>query len=245
MSMTHSDDFSARLARVKANTGRSVIMVGQDESFVRERKVTVAVSRPREIGSNLVYPGTLVGAFLMGMFAVALGQYVRFHLFSEGVELADSDLEMALAGGIGLMASFALSQMFRLTSKAHRSMQAAGVFAMVCTFHNLGHWFPGPMSAAFSPQWVAQIQTTSPANSFRLSGRYIPFGQTAAAPDAVAGLVPVEMADKDSTGTTTADCTRSQPAVPRIVLDSDKDKTPGTTGSAAKTIAVTENCSAD
>lgn len=240
-------EFTMRLARVKANAGRSVIMVGPDESFVHQRNVTTKVSRPREIGTTLAYPWSLAGAFLLGMIAVVLGHYVRFHLVSEGGELANPDLEMALAGGIGLMASFALSQMFRLSSNRHRALQVAGVFLMVGTFHNLGHWFPAPMSAAFSPEWVAQVQVTSPANSFRLSERYIPLVQDkwaadpASGPDAVAGteVVPTGPAAP------LAGCKTPQASVQRIVLDSEKDKTPGSRSSTAKTIAVQPDCATE
>ena len=45
MTMTASEDYAARLARVQANKGRSVIMVGRDDSFVHERAQIVQISR--------------------------------------------------------------------------------------------------------------------------------------------------------------------------------------------------------
>jgi hypothetical protein len=177
MSTTDSD-FSECLARVQANKGRSVIVVGQDELFVLEAKRSNMVSRKREVAGNMLYPASLVAAFVIGMIAVAIGNYARFHLAGAQSPLPDADLEMALTGFVGLCVSFALSQMFRITSKSHKAMQGAGVFLMVCTFHNLAFWAPKPMAALFSPLYVLQTAFAAEPNSFLFRGVYIPIGET-------------------------------------------------------------------
>ena len=176
MTMTASEDYAARLARVQANKGRSVIMVGRDDSFVHERAQIVQISRGRELAGNISHPASLVGAFGLGMLAVALGYYARFHLMSGHSELPDADLEMALSAIIGLCIAFALSQMFRITSKSHKAMQSAGVVLMICSFHNLAFWVPGAMALAFSPEFVQEQQLTALPNSVRFRGIYIPLG---------------------------------------------------------------------
>ena len=188
MTMTGSEDYAARLARVQANKGRSVIMVGRDDSFVHERKEIVKISRGREVAGNIGYPASLVGAFLLGMLAVALGYYARFHLMSGHSELPDADLEMALSAVIGLCVAFALSQMFRITSKSHKAMQSAGVFLMICSFHNLSFWVPGAMAMAFSPEFVVQQQLSAEPNSLRFRGVYIPLGEVSLGADPAADL---------------------------------------------------------
>lgn len=184
MSMNTSEEFTARLERVQANKGRQIVMVGQDETIVRERKQTEQVSRQHEVAGNLVYPATLLGAFVLGMFAVALGHYARFVVTSGPREMPDATLEMLLAGSVGICIAFALAQMFRLTSKEHKAMQGAGVFLMVCTFHNLSHWAPAAMGAVFSADYVAAVTTDTGPNTFRFRGaEFVLFqtGDTAAA----------------------------------------------------------------
>ena len=183
MTMTGSEDYAARLARVQANKGRSVIMVGRDDSFVHERKPIVQISRGREVAGNIGYPASLVAAFLLGMLAVALGYYARFHLVSGHSELPNADLEMALSAVIGLCVAFALSQMFRITSKSHKAMQSAGVFLMICSFHNLAFWVPGAMALVFSSEFVLEQQLTAQPNSLRFRGIYIPLGEVSLGAD--------------------------------------------------------------
>ncbi len=170
-------------------------MVGQDEQHVLTRKVVVQQSRGREIAGNLLYPASLLGAVLLGMLAVAVSHYVRFHLMSGAVTPTDPDTEMLMVGGIGIAASFVMSQMFRLTSGLQRCLQGVGVFLMVCTFHNLPHWLPGPMAAAFSPSYVETMVAASPPNSFRFSGNYFPlFVATDVPADTATGAFPADEA---------------------------------------------------
>ncbi len=155
----------------------------------------------------------------LGLFAVALGYYARYQLMAGQVELEDSDLEMALSGGIGIALSFVLAQMFRLTSKEHKAMQSAGVFAMVCAFHNFAFWAPGPMTVLFSPEYVARIQTEAPPNSARFRGTYFPLfdkGSAAAEVTEAAAVAPVEA--------TEVTCAPANPEVKRIELENAKKK---------------------
>ncbi len=184
MQASANDDFQARLDRIRVNNGQSVMMVGQDEQYVLTRKEIVQTSRGREISGNLVYPASLLGAVVLGMVAVFASHYIRFQLMAGAVQSADPATEMLVVAGIGLAASFVLSQAFKLTTKEHRTLQGIGVFLMVCLFHNLSHWLPGPMSLAFSPEYVQTMTLGSPPNSFQFRGTYFPLFDTARPEDA-------------------------------------------------------------
>lgn len=215
--MTNAETFAARLARIESggpNTNRT-IFVGQDEQVHLGKKVIVKQNKSKAIAGNAVYPLSLIGAFGLGLFAVALGYYARYQLMAGQAELEDSDLEMALSGGIGIALSFVLAQMFRLTSKEHKAMQSAGVFAMVCAFHNFAFWAPGPMTVLFSPEYVARIQTEAPPNSARFRGAYFPLFDK--------GHAATEVAES-AAGAPEVTCAPVKPEVKRIELENAKKK---------------------
>lgn len=183
MTMASNDEFAERLARVKANKGRSVIMVGHDESFVHEWKRPTKGSKKSEVADNIANPINLFGALLIGIFAAALGYYARFHMAGGITELPSADAEMVLSGFIGLSIAFTLSQILRLRTFGQKIMQALGVFLMVSTFHNLNFWAPRAMETLFSPQFVLQATYAAVPNSFRFRGVYIPLGEEASLPN--------------------------------------------------------------
>ncbi len=209
--MTPNSDFAERLERIRAKRGQAQILIGTDQQIVLPRKAVPQVSRRAEIARNALQPLSLIGALGLGMIAVAIGSYARFHLTS-GAELADSDLEMLAGLGLGLAISFILAQAFRLTSAQHRAMQAAGVFVMVGLFHNLAHWLPGPMALAFSPAHVQRLAAATPPNSFRFRGAYVPLFDTAAPPAAEAPALAALPATEAAPQAAAADCTAEDQA---------------------------------
>jgi hypothetical protein len=208
MAMTSNDEYTARLARVSANRGRSVIMVGADESFVFDPQKLVLMSRQREIAGNLAQPAAFVGAFALGMGAVVLGHIARFHAMSGEPKLNDADMEMAVSAAIGLFLAFALSHLLRLASSQHLALQGIGVLLMVCSFHNLFFWAPAAMSAAFSPEYQSRIIVTAKPNSFQLRGEYIPFFERST-------MAPVS-AEETATETPAAEAATCAPVGPEI-----------------------------
>lgn len=215
--MNNADVFAARLARIQAggpNT-KGTIFVGQDEQHHFGQKSGAKPGKGREVAGNALYPLSLLGAFGLGLLAVALGFYARFQLMAGQAQLEDADLEMAVSGGIGLVLSFVLAQMFRLTSKEHKAMQAAGVFVMVCGFHNLAHWAPGPMATLLSPDWVAQVRAEAPVNSARFRGVYFPLFD--------AGSAAMQATETGSDAPAApSPCITADAGVKRIQLDNDK-----------------------
>ena len=165
------DEFAARVAKIAAGGigTKGTIYVGQNETYnPPPPRARPQQSKAKEIATNALYPAGLAGAFLLGMFAVAFGRYVRFQAFS-GMRF-DGDLEMAVNGAMGLCVAFVLSQMFRLADKEHLALQSMGVLVMVCTFHNLVHWMPTVATQLFSPEWVADMRATTEPNSIRFRG---------------------------------------------------------------------------
>lgn len=233
--MTNAEAFAARLARIEQggpNT-KNTIFIGQDEQHDLGKKVFIKQSKSREIAGNAAYPLSLIGAFVLGLVAVALSFYARFQVMQGEVHLDDPGLEMALSGGLGIALSFVLAQMFRLTSKEHKGMQSAGVFVMVCALHNLAHWAPGPMAVVFSSEWVQRVQTDSPPNSARLGGGYFPLFKTASAD--VAAPVQAEPGMAPETAILPAaeiTCPPAKPAVKMIEMNNAKKKKPGKTATA-------------
>lgn len=229
MSMTNQEEFAARLARVRnggAHT-KATIFVGQDEQHLIRREAPQQQSKSREVASNALYPLSLAGAFVLGLFAVALGYYARFQFMAGQATLSDdADLEMAISGVIGMMLSFVLAQIFRLTSKEHKGLQGAGVFVMICAFHNFAHWAPGPMSVLFSPEWVANIQTEAPPNSAKFRGVYFPLFDKGSA------AVNMTTAPTDAAAAPAVDCAAAEiaeaPAAPSILQTDNAKKAPKT-----------------
>jgi len=240
MTTMSTETFAARVARVQAGAAntKGTIFVGQDEQYHLGQRNVLPQSKAREIAGNALYPLSLLGAFGVGLLAVALGSYARFQLAAGQSELEDADLEMALSSVIGFALSFVFAQMFRLKSKEHKALQGMGVFVMVCGLHNFAHWTPGLMSMVFSPEYVARTQTETPPNSARFRGVYFPLFDAhapaaevtgaAAAPDGAADDVP-------GAGTDTVTCTEKAPAVKRIVLDHDKNIKPRKTKAGCAT----------
>ena len=225
-STTSQDDFAARLDRIRAKAGQHVLMVGQDEQVLIPRKERHQTTRSQEVAGNARYPASLVGAAFLGMAAVVAGHYVRFQMMTTMTTLQDPANEVGFVVVIGIALSFVLSQAFRLTSKLHRSLQGVGVFVMACMFHNLGHWLPGPMALAFSPEWVATANASSTPNSFRFGQTYYPlFAEQ---------VVPTETDAAAPSGSEPPTCASALPK--RLVLDGKTRKTapvnPAPTGEA-------------
>lgn len=62
------------------------------------------------VWDNAKYPSTIVMAFALGLFAVALSRYIRYHLHGGSLTGEDADLIMMIDGGLAAMAGFAIRQ---------------------------------------------------------------------------------------------------------------------------------------
>ncbi len=173
--MSQQDEFQERLNRILAQGQRT----GAPAPAYGRTTQQQPVSSGGEIAGNLLYPLSLAGAFLLGLLAVGLGRYIRFHLADGAAGDQTADLDLMITAGFGLTASFVLAQVFRLSSKEHVALQGIGVFVALCTFHNLFHWAPEPMATVFSPGYVAEMQEMAPANSAVFRGMVLAFATPA------------------------------------------------------------------
>lgn len=221
--MTGKEDFAARVARIQAGGvgSKGTIYVGQNEAYYQERVEKIPPSKTKELAGNALYPAGLAGAFLLGMFAVGFGRYVRFQIMAG--HHFEANLDMAINMAMGLCVSFVLSQMFRLTNKEHLGLQSMGVFVMVCTFHNLVHWMPRAFEVAFSPAWVEQVLTTTQPNSILFRGATFLLtpeaeeAPPATAPDTVVMDSATAASDADpQTGSTLKSAVAPLPRVTRL-----------------------------
>lgn len=159
--MSQQDEFQERLGRILAQEQRT----GAPSSDYGRTTPRKPVPAGQEIAVNLLYPLSLAGAFLLGILAVGLGRYIRFHIAGGAAGDQTTDLDLIITIGLGMAVSFVLAQAFRLSSKEHVGLQGIGVLVAACTFHNLFHWAPGPMAAVFSPGYVVEMQEIAPANT--------------------------------------------------------------------------------
>lgn len=158
-------NFSDRLARIEQtrlrHAGTIALHVGDQEVYVR----SLEALKPREsagsrILHNILYPLSFVIAFAIGAVSLPISVAIRARIVAfPGVEeAATGDAPLLLALALGMMTSFVLSQAFRLGSKELATAQAIGVWAAVCTLHNLAFWMPDLSALVFTPEWVS-LQT--------------------------------------------------------------------------------------
>lgn len=176
------DAFEARIARLNARQHP-----GQP---IQAGPVPAAMTRPapahppvrlNDWRENIRYPATIVAAFVLGLVAVFLARYLRFHLGAGELAGENADLYMILDGVLAVGAGFALKMLLRLGGKEFQTAQAAGVLVMVCTMHNLVHWAPNAFSLIFSPDWTEMVMETTEPGSILLGGNSFVFegGETA------------------------------------------------------------------
>ena len=136
---------------------------------------------------NIRYPAALVGAFLVGMLAVFLARYARFHLMGGTLAGEDADITMVIDGAIGGACSFLLFGILRFRGAEYKAAQTFGIFAMIVVMHNFVHMAPGAFSAIFSKQWTEDVVAYTEPNSILFRGTsFVLFEDTDAAGNAVA-----------------------------------------------------------
>ena len=163
-------EFAARLARVKSGglgTNRT-IFVGIDESFCVPKNHSFSGAVPTEAAGTKFQPLAMILAFALGLLAFGVGQYLRFRFLSH-LEI-DAQLDMVANVGIGVMVGYILTQAVRLNGTLHQGTQGIGVFAGLCTYHNVVHWYPQLCETVFSSEWVMAVVNTTEPNSVVFRG---------------------------------------------------------------------------
>ena len=119
---------------------------------------------------NIRYPAALVGAALLGMLAVFIARYVRFHVMGGTLAGDDPDITMMIDGGIGAACSFLIFSMLRFSGPEFKAAQTFGIAAMIMIMHNFVHAAPGAFNLLFSEEWTEDVTSFTEPNSILFRG---------------------------------------------------------------------------
>ena len=163
---------------------------------VQERRAPIEAARPKvdvlpDWKENIRYPATLVGMALLGMFAVFVVRYVRFHLMGGTLAGNDADITMIIDAGLAGVAAFVIysavgltmrdanraerGSIFSLNNLGDNPVKAAlvvGIAIMIGTMHNMVHSAPGVFGALFSEEWAEDVVAFSEPGSIYFRGNY-------------------------------------------------------------------------
>jgi hypothetical protein len=177
-----NEEFRNRLDRIRQ--GREGALPPEDcaayDPATQPRKVVERqVSPLPDWRENIRYPALIVGAFVLGLVAVVMSRWVRFHMSGRAVEDAYSDLNMMIDGGMAFAIGFVLRMLFNVEGKEFIAAKTVGIFVMVSSMHNLVHAAPGAFTSAFSPEWVDAVVTTTDPSTVIFQGMTFEFGSGA------------------------------------------------------------------
>lgn len=164
--------FQDRLNRIAAGGANTTgqIYVGPPETAGTRKNGKGRSKTGPDVLDNILYPMSIIGAFLVGAFAVFVTRFVRFHMMGGELTGENADLWMVVDGVIAVGIVIALRSVFRFGGKALETAKTVGIVAMILTMHNFVHIVPGFFGAVFSPAWTEQIIDTTKPKSFLFRG---------------------------------------------------------------------------
>lgn len=162
------NEFLSRLARIESGAGssKSTLYVGVDGTIMASSSANAKLKK-----QALAVPAKPLGLFaaflsmLFGAVAVGLALYFRFLATGNAGPLDNSDLAMAENGGVALVIALFCGYMVRMPMLKYTAICAMGILAGLVGYHNLVHVYPTQFADMFSPTWVEQVVTSTPANS--------------------------------------------------------------------------------
>lgn len=162
------NEFLSRLSRIEAGIGssKSTLYVGVDGTIMASSKDSAKLKK--QAAALPSKPLGLFGAILsvcFGTLAVVMALYLRYTITGEVGPLNNADITMAINGGVAFAIALFGGFMLRMPLLKYIPVSAIGVLAGVVGFHNLVHVYPSQFADLFSPVWVEQVLTTTPANS--------------------------------------------------------------------------------
>lgn len=174
--------FQDRLNRIRSKSGqppmpepvRTAPQVDPDAPLVprssRSQAPRREVSPVPSLRENLAYPLSIVGACLIGMFAVFAARYARFHIFGGSMVGEDADIAMLMDGALAFGVGFIFRSFFSFESQEYITAKMVGIAAMIAVMHNFVHWAPGLFSGLFSPDYVEMTLAMTEPNSILFRG---------------------------------------------------------------------------
>jgi len=161
--MAHGQDaFAERLNRL-------------GETHHQRREVQTATAkaaqgtRPEWVG-NLGYPGSIVGACILGLLTVVASRYIIFHVNGTPNPGDDPDITMIIDGALAFGLAFTLRTALHMKLKEHLAAKTVGIWIALTCMHNLVHAYPAAWGKAFSPAWVASVTEMTEPKSFFIRG---------------------------------------------------------------------------
>ena len=142
---------------------------------VAEARAPIEATKPHvppipDWKENFKYPAAIVGAAIVGMLAVFVARYVRFHMMGGTLAGDDPDITMMIDAGLGAACSFVLFSMLRFSGPEFKAAQTFGIAAMVMCMHNLVHAAPTAFNLLFSEEWTEEVTTFTEPNSILFRG---------------------------------------------------------------------------
>jgi hypothetical protein len=167
-------EFQARLARIETGTGssKSTLFVGVDESYLVSNKTNAKLQKrattepPKPLGLFGIFVAVVLGLLSLGMAV-----YLQFTMTGDASPLDNSDVTLAINGGLGLTIAVFGGYMLKMPLMKFLPLSAMGVLAGLVSFHNLVHFYPAQFAEMFSPTFVEQVITATDANSIIWRGK--------------------------------------------------------------------------
>jgi len=163
---------------------------------VQELRAPIEAARPRvdvlpDWRENVRYPATLVGMALLGMLAVFIARFVRFHLIGGTLSGDAPDITMLIDAGLAALAGLMILATVGLTARqlsrgedhgvfslktlgenSARAALVVGIAIMIGTMQNMVHSIPSVFSFVFSEEWTEDVVTYSEPGSIYFRGNY-------------------------------------------------------------------------
>jgi|GEM_PF-1941020 len=142
---------------------------------VAEKRAPIEAAKPEvavlpDWKESIKHPSAIVGAALVGMLAVFVARYARYHLMGGSLAGDDADITMMIDGAIGVACSFVLFSALRFKGAEYKAAQTFGIFAMIMIMHNFVHAAPRVFNTVFSPQWTQEVIAMTEPNSILFRG---------------------------------------------------------------------------
>jgi hypothetical protein len=162
------NEFLSRLARIESGVGssKSTLYVGVDGTVMANSSANAKLKK-QALAVPAKPMGFLGGILSMVFGAVALGLalYLRFSVTGNAGPLDNSDLAMVENGGVALLIALFCGYMVKMPMLKYTPICAIGVMLGMIGYHNLVHVYPAQFANMFSPVWVEEVVSSTPANS--------------------------------------------------------------------------------
>lgn len=167
--------FLERLGRINASgpDGTQQVFVGPADTNQKRKapRVSIAARMTGKVSESEASTISLLGSgILVGILAVMLARYGRFHLNGGALSGPDSDIMMVVDVVLAITVAILLRMIFRVRSKVHGVGKIFGIAATILLMHNVVHIAPGLFEKAYSVEWVDQVLTDTLPVSVLVAG---------------------------------------------------------------------------